>query len=711
MLQLLLFSLTLSATSQKLEGEPYTWTEEKLGVSITLPDKKWELSDRSQGVAKVLIFSPSKDIRTRCTVLYLPAALLPEGLLSREGQIKAASGDGYKRVAYKTDTLGGKEAQRLEYTMTGTTTLEYGLRRDDFYLVFQLSAPDAGWRDARTKAALERIRQSFTFTGKARLETTEADLSTAEEVRSRRKAASKKGPAAFEISHHDLQVEIDPLGHSLRTCDRITFRAVKEGLSEMKLRYSVVRIDGVQPQAEVDWEAKDEGKGTAVLSIRFRTPMKSGQERVLTVRTSSDDFQQTVDQSLIREIAMLGQVRERSSWSSHIIYYPIDPVNDAAMDIALTAPSEYTAVTGGRLVKTESYEGKTTFHYRSDVRRPRMLPFGFAAAKYIMLEGKSDLGLPIAFYGYPGEEKLIRQRLELAVQCAGLFEKMMGPLPFEAVRFAHVTPEEKEMGVSLPGLILISDGFFDDIENVDLSDGRPEGKIALSLLIVADELSHQWNFYSVPLPNELAEGVSTFTNALLIEQRHGEEAYGKMIRYCADAYLASTAVGRDTAVADPAVYQTPAYRGIAFCKVPVVLDMLRSEVGDEIFFAAWRKAFQEFDSDEDGYTILEKAFSESSGKDLSWFFEQWFFQAGCPEIVAKFSQQGDSLTITFRQQQKQKPYRLTGEVLIRGKQGKTLRRTVTLTDREAKLKFDVSFPVHEVLFDPDDHLLTKVSTS
>ena len=227
MLQLVIFSLTLCAVSQKLEGEPYIWADKELGVSITLPDKKWQLSDRSQGLAKLLVFSPSKDIGTRCTVLYFPAAILPDGLLSRESQIKAAAGDGYKRVAYKTDTLGGNQAQRLEYATPGTTTLEYGLRRDDFYLVFQLSAPDDAWRDIKTKAALEKIRQSFTFTGAARLETPEADLSTPDEVQARRKAASKKGRPEFEISHHDLQVEIDPPGHALKTRDRITVRAVK----------------------------------------------------------------------------------------------------------------------------------------------------------------------------------------------------------------------------------------------------------------------------------------------------------------------------------------------------------------------------------------------------------------------------------------------------------------------------------------------------
>ena len=32
------------------------------------------------------------------------------------------------------------------------------------------------------------------------------------------------------------------------------------------------------------------------------------------------------------------------------------------------------------------------------------------------------------------------------------------------------------------------------------------------------------------------------------------------------------------------------YRTVAFCKVPVILDLLRQELGDEAFFRAWRKA-------------------------------------------------------------------------------------------------------------------------
>ncbi len=711
MLKLFMVGLALCGAMQELDGEPTTWADGELGVSITLPDKTWVQSDHSQGAARVFVFSPDKDLATRCSVLFLPSAVAPAGLLSRETQIKAVLGDRYQRTAYRADKLGDKEAQLLEYSALGSTTVEYGVSRGNFYLILQLAAPDKAWRVAKTKAQLDQIAQSFAFTGEARSKIPEADLSDPEQVKAKRKAATRTAPPEFELTHHDLQVEINPSAGSLHTVDRITVRSAKDGLSEIRLRYSVVRIVNVQPKDEVKfWETKQGDDATPTLSIHFREPLQSGQQRVLTIKTSADDFIQSVDQSLVQEIAMLGQVREPSSWSSHILYYPIDQVNDAAMDIALTVPAEYTAVTGGRLVKTESGQDKVTFHYRSDVRRPRMLPFGFAAAKYVMVQGESKLNLPITVYGYPGEEVLIQQRLDLAIQCAGLFEKMMGRLPFEAVRFAHVTPVKKEMGVSLPGLILISDGFFDDIANVDLSDGRPEGPDELSLLIVADELSHQWNFYSVPLPNELAEGVSTYTNALLVEQRHGKEAYRKMIQYCDNAYQVSTSLGQDVAIADPGVYQTQAYRGIAFCKVAVALDMLRGEVGDEVFFSAWRKAFEEYDSNNDGYTILERAFSETSGADLSWFFDQWFFQSGCPVIAVQFSQLADSVTVTLSQQQKQRPYRLTGEVLLRGQPGEHLRRKITLTDRETTLKVDAAFQVQEVVFDPDNLLLTKAAS-
>ena len=44
-------------------------------------------------------------------------------------------------------------------------------------------------------------------------------------------------------------------------------------------------------------------------------------------------------------------MRERSSYSSHVVYYPVDADNDAAVDIRLTVPSGYTGLTGGKHIE------------------------------------------------------------------------------------------------------------------------------------------------------------------------------------------------------------------------------------------------------------------------------------------------------------------------------------------------------------------------
>jgi hypothetical protein len=400
-------------------------------------------------------------------------------------------------------------------------------------------------------------------------------------------------------------------------------------------------------------------------------------------------------------------VRDRSTWSSHVRWYPIDNINDGAVDITFVVPEEYTAVTGGRLIGVESRAGRREFHYMSDIRKPRLLPFGFAVARYVSSKGQSSGGLPIEIYGYPGEEKLIEQRLKLAIECAELFEKMMGKLPFEAVRAAHVTPVAKEMLVSLPGLILISDAYYDDFAGVDISNLNPSTRASMNVIGLADEMSHQWNAYKIPLPNELAEGVSTFTNALVVEQRYGPVAYRNYIRYCANAYLNGVITAMDVAPADPGIYKTPAYRVVAFCKNAVVLDMLRTEVGDEAFFAAWRSVFDNYDTSRDGFDIVRDVFSRTTGADKQWFFDQWFFQSGAPNIATTHAIEGDEVAITLRQLQKQQPFRLNSEVEIRGANGEVIREKVTLDGRETRLKIKTGFAARDVVFDPDDRLLLR----
>ncbi len=160
-------------------------------------------------------------------------------------------------------------------------------------------------------------------------------------------------------------------------------------------------------------------------------------------------------------------------------------------------------------------------------------------------------------------------------------------------------------------MIVVSDGYFPDLEGIDLSDGDLSRVGALGLIEVADELSHQWNIYAAGFPNELGEGISTFTDALFVEARHGHDAYLRTLHSTRQGWLATAGTETEFAIANPAVYSNSRYRSVVFCKTPVVLHALRRRLGDELFFAGLRRAFE-----------------------LRSFFDQWFFRAGFPTLEA-----------------------------------------------------------------------------
>lgn len=692
------------------QAEPSSidYVDEDLGIRLALPDNSWQKTDHSQGNAKVFVFSPDKQLITRCSVLHMPQALLPEGILTREKQLQAMLKDTYERVSLDNVTFCDREARRLEYRLRKSRTVEWELEDGDSYLIFQLAALETSWKDPETKRSLESIRDSLQFSGAKTRKTPESSGASPKQIRSARQAMVETAAPSFELRHHELHVDIEPDSHSLHVRDRLTLRALVDDLKQITLYVSEVTVQRVEGPTGLTWEVQKrkggqfEDANVEELKLTFSQALPEGQDVTVNVVAHSDDFLHAIDQQLVAEVAVLGQVRERSSYSSHVIYYPVDERKDGSMDMTLTVPEGMTAVTGGQLVSSVSEDGRSVFRYKTDDRRPRLLPFGFAAGNYIQRSGRSAAGLRLTFYGYADEEKLLDQRVKVGVEAANVFERLMGPLPWQDVRFAHVTPQRKETGVSLPGLILISDAFFTDFANVDVSDGNLQNLETLSLLVVADELSHQWNAYAVPLPNQLAEGISTFTNVLFMEHRAGRATFDNAIKFCRNAYFMSSALGKDVAIADPAIYQTAAYRGIAFTKTAVALAMLRDLVGDDLFFAAWREAFQEFGDDQDGFEVVESAFSKTIGEDLRWFFDQWFYRPGWAKLKITHTQNGKNVRVVCAQTQVGDPFTMPVKLLAQSADGKSQAFVAPLDSTETIVELECDFLVNSVVIDPTE---------
>src|SRR5687768_4322141 len=102
------------------------------------------------------------------------------------------------------------------------------------------------------------------------------------------------------------------------------------------------------------------------------------------------------------------------------------------------------------------------------------------------------------------------------------------------------------------------------------------------------------------------------------------------------------------------------FDAVSYQKGGRILHMLRNFVGDEAFFKSLNLYLttNKFKSAEAHQ--LRLAFEEVTGKDLNWFFNQWYFGSGHPTVDIEYvynDAQGKAMVI-LRQTQKSKIFQL-----------------------------------------------------
>ena len=137
-----------------------------------------------------------------------------------------------------------------------------------------------------------------------------------------------------------------------------------------------------------------------------------------------------------------------------------------------------------------------------------------------------------------------------------------------------------------------------------------------------------------------------------------------------------------------------------------VLHMLRHELGDELFWKGMRSFYEKFRNKNALTSDFEKAMEEASGKDLSWFYHQWLYVAGQPDlkITNTPSKRKGNSEITIEQSQ-EFLYRFPLELLINSQEGEQ-RKSIQIADRVTRLTIKTA-KINEIVPDPDVNLLFR----
>ncbi len=403
---------------------------------------------------------------------------------------------------------------------------------------------------------------------------------------------------------------------------------------------------------------------------------------------------------------------ESSAWTQmqddyarYVVPVYDNPSHKFPTEVIVTVPKGYFAMSNGYLKeRKENEDGTETFHWVQELPIPAYL-ITVAASEYI--EYKEDLdGLEVSYYAHKKWDKeTVYRSFGKTPEMVKFFESKLG-VKYPWAKYAQVTAANFLIGgMENTSATTQTDGTLHD-EKAH-KDFESEG-------LVAHELSHMWGGDLVTCRTWshgwLNEGWGTQMQNEWKRHDKGDEEYlydqyGKQQSYFNEDKnryrrpIVKNEWERGSDVFDAHLYPGAAWR----------YYMLRHLVGDDLWWKILGEWMTRF-AYKSAYTHdLEGLFTEMTGEDYGWFFEQWLYKAGYPECKIKVAHDEKLGHVQVRIEQTQKSddgmtpevFRFPLTVEFVSEKGERSRYTVQVTERVHGFYYPIKDKPKQVIIDPD----------
>ncbi len=394
-----------------------------------------------------------------------------------------------------------------------------------------------------------------------------------------------------------------------------------------------------------------------------------------------------------------GETNANSAW-----FPTIDQPNQkTTSEISLTVPAKYQTLSNGQLTnQTPAGPGLRTDTWQMDQpHAPYLL---------MMAVGRFD----IVKDSWRGKEVSYYLEPQFAPQARAIFGQTPAMLNF----FSQL------LGVAYPwnkySQVVCRDFVAGAMENTTASlFGEQAQGTARELLDweyagvereIAHELFHHWfgDYVTCESWSNLTvnESFANFSEVLWAEHAHGADAGAAQADRSLRKYLRSPGNYAKPLVRFQYADQEDVLDDVTYQKGGSILNMLRAELGEDVFFKGLQRYLAQNAFGTGEAQQLRLALEEVSGRDLNWFFNQWYYRAGHPVVTIDY--QWDAArkrqTVVVRQTQEGPSFILPLKVDVYAN-GRTQRHAATLTHAVDTLYFPAAAKPDLVNVDADKVLV------
>ena len=397
------------------------------------------------------------------------------------------------------------------------------------------------------------------------------------------------------------------------------------------------------------------------------------------------------------------------NWPERARYWlaTVDQPNDKAeVSFLVRVPDAWKVVANGRRAFPEEHSAGWWWWSRRPIPTYTMVIGAgeFTVSKHRPIINGRDT-IPIEVWTYPEDSAFADSvPFRRATEIVEVMQRLIGPFPYE--KLAHVQSSTRFGGMENSSAIFYAE--------------KPYVERRMGEGVVRHETSHQW-FGDAVTPRDwphlwLSEGFATYFDGVIGAALEGDSVLANHMRDNAATYFKSDVTDRPIVDSGFAAEPMKLLNANSYPKGAWVLHMLRGLIGDRPFFNGLQTYYRTYRDSTATSEDFERVMEKSSGKDLSWFFHQWLYQPGYPQLDVTWQQDAGAGRILLGLTQRQKPewglFRLPGLTLeFRAADGRTLRRDVAVTERGAvtSARVDLPFTPTEVRVDPDGKLLIRVT--
>ncbi|MFN5443123.1 MAG: M1 family metallopeptidase [Crocinitomicaceae bacterium] len=411
------------------------------------------------------------------------------------------------------------------------------------------------------------------------------------------------------------------------------------------------------------------------------------------------------DSTVMPQIWTQGETETNSIW-----FPTIDAPNvKSTQELFITVEDKFVTLSNGKLIhQTKHKNGTRTDYWKQDLPHAPYL-FMFAVGEFKIVKDtytkQNGQKIDVNYYVEPEWEASAKAIFGETPAMIDYFSKLLG-VEFPWDKYHQIVVRDYISGaMENTGAVVFGDFVYkNDKELLDDNDQS----------IIAHELFHHWfgdlvtceSWANLPLN----ESFANYAEYLWNEYKYGKDVADYELDKSTNEYFQEFDNGTNHSLIwynynDPEnMFDRHSYN-----KGGRVLHMLRSYVGDEAFFLGLNHYLTQNQFKSAEIDNLRLAFEEVTGEDLHWFFDQWFFNKGIPQLSIEYynSLKNKEIVLTVTQQQDltQNPlYKLPVEVAVYDDAGEHIYKGL-VDDIENKLVFPVIGNLKAVVFDHKKSLL------